>query len=151
MEVVVMTMNVTGLTHKEFRAILDEMGVEARPEPGIYQHISHPTETGFRIIETWESQEGFEEFAERRLKPAITKLGIQRETTIVFQPLHNFFGPRLNELPGLIRQLPGDPTHRAQRFRRSNRRNWRLGDAVGHSAPARRAGLKTRTDIVSRP
>jgi hypothetical protein len=34
------------------------MGVEARPELGIYQHISHPTETGFRIIET--SREGFE-------------------------------------------------------------------------------------------
>jgi hypothetical protein len=30
---VVMTMNVTGLTHQEFRAILDAMGVEARPEP----------------------------------------------------------------------------------------------------------------------
>lgn len=109
MKIVVMTMDVTGLTHKEFRAILDEMGVEARPEPGIYQHISHTTETGYRIIEIWESQEGFEEFAERRLKPAITKLGIQRETTIVFQPLQNFFGPRINELPGLIGQLPGGP------------------------------------------
>ena len=59
MKIAVMTMNVTGLVHKEFRAILDEMGVEARPEPGIYQYISHPTETGFRIIEIWESQEGF--------------------------------------------------------------------------------------------
>jgi quinol monooxygenase YgiN len=107
--IVVMTMNVTGLTHKEFRAILEEMGVETRPEAGIYQHISHPTETGLRIIEIWESQKGFEEFAERRLKPAIAKLGIQRETTIVFQPLHNFFGPRINELPGLIGQLPGGP------------------------------------------
>jgi len=108
-KVVVMTMNVDGLTRKEFRAILNEMGVEARPEPGIYQHISHPTETGFRIIETWESQAGFEEFAERRLKPAVAKLGIQRETTISFQPLDNFFGPRLNELPGLIAELPGGP------------------------------------------
>jgi hypothetical protein len=109
MSVVIMTMNVNGLSHKEFRAILDEMGVEQQPEPGIYQHISHPTETGFRIIETWESQSGFEEFAERRLKPAITKLGIQRETTIAFAPLHNFFGPRMDELPSLIGQLPGGP------------------------------------------
>ena len=115
MKIVVMTMNVEGLTHKEFRAILDEMGVEARPEPGIYQHISHSTETGFRIIEVWESQEGFEEFAERRLKPAIIKLGIQRETTISFQPLHNFFGPRINQLPDLVRQLPGGPNLGAQR------------------------------------
>ena len=109
MNIVVMTMNVNGLTHKEFRAILDEMGVEARPERGIYEHISHPTETGFRIIEIWDSQKGFEEFAERRLKPAITKLEIQRETTISFQPLHNFFGPRIAELPGLIEELPGGP------------------------------------------
>jgi hypothetical protein len=106
---VVMTMNVSGLTHEEFRAILDEMGVEARPEPGLYEHISHPTETGFRIIELWESQRGFEEFAERRLKPAITKLGIQRDTRIVFEPLHNWFGPRSNELPELVGQLPGGP------------------------------------------
>jgi hypothetical protein len=109
MAIVVMTMNVTGLTHKEFRAILDEMGVEARPEAGIYQHISHPTETGFRIIEIWESQGGFEEFAERRLKPAIVKLGIQRDTKIVFEPLHNWFGPRMRELPGLVGELPGGP------------------------------------------
>lgn len=109
MNTVVMTMNVAGLTHKEFRAILDEMGVEARPEAGIYQHISHPTEDGFRIIEVWDAQAGFEEFAERRLKPAVAKLGIDRETTIVFHPLHNFFGPRMDELPALIPQLPGGP------------------------------------------
>src|SRR5215475_13674156 len=108
-EIVVMTMNVAGLTHREFRAILNEMGVEARPEPGIYQHVSHPTKDGFRIIEIWESQKGFEEFAERRLKPAITKLGIQRETTINFWPLHNFFGPREDELSQLIGRLPGGP------------------------------------------
>jgi hypothetical protein len=109
MQIVVMTMNVTGITHREFRSIIDEMGVELRPEPGIYQHISHPTETGYRIIEVWDSQEGFERFLENRMKPAIIKLNIDRETTIVFQPLHNFFGPRIQELPALIPQLPAGP------------------------------------------
>jgi quinol monooxygenase YgiN len=109
MRTVVMTMNIAGLTHKEFRALLDEMGVEARPETGLYQHISHTTETGFRVIEVWESQEGFEEFAGRRLRPAVNKLGIQRETTIEFQLLHNYFGPRIDELSTLISRLPGGP------------------------------------------
>ena len=109
MTTVVMTMNVEGLTHEEFRAILNETGVEARPEPGIYEHISHPTETGMRIIEVWDSQAGFEEFAERRLTPAVARLGINRETRIAFQPLHNFFGPRMDELPALIPTLPGGP------------------------------------------
>jgi len=109
MPLVVMTMDVEGLTRGEFRAILDEMGVEVHPEAGIYEHISHPTEGGFRIIEVWESQGGFEEFAARRLQPAVRKLGIERETTIRFQPLHNFFGPRIVELPTLISGLPGGP------------------------------------------
>jgi len=50
------------------------------------------------------------EFAERRLKPAVTKLGIQSETNITFAPLHNFFGPRIDELAALIGQLPGGPS-----------------------------------------
>jgi hypothetical protein len=43
------------------------------------------------------------------LRPAVTKLGIQRETTIGFQPLHNYFGPRIDELSTLISRLPGGP------------------------------------------
>lgn len=109
MKTIVMTMNVTGLTHREFRSVIDEMGVEKNPEPQIYQHLSHPTPTGYRIIEVWESQEGFEEFLGRRLVPALTRLGIDRETTIDFQPLHNFFGPRITELPLLIPTLPAGP------------------------------------------
>jgi hypothetical protein len=109
MNIVVMTMDVVGLTHREFRAILDGMGVESCPEVGIYFHISHPTESGFRIIEVWDSEDGFAEFAESRLKPAVAALGIQRETTIMFQRLHNYFGPRIEQLTALIPQLPSGP------------------------------------------
>jgi quinol monooxygenase YgiN len=109
METIVMTMDVKNLTHREFRAIIDEMGVEKRPEPGIYEHISHATENGYRIIEVWDSQKAFEKFVENRMTPAIKKLGINRETTIKFQFLQNFFGPRMVELPALVSQLPGGP------------------------------------------
>jgi hypothetical protein len=61
------------------------------------------------LLRSGNRKKDFEEFAERRLKPAVTKLGIQRETTVAFQPLHNFFGPRINELPGLIGRLPSGP------------------------------------------
>src|SRR5262249_42298879 len=36
---VVTTLDITGLTAAEYRAVLDRMGVETRPEPGIYLHI----------------------------------------------------------------------------------------------------------------
>ena len=105
----VTTLDVTGLTPEEYRAILDEMGVEARPAAGIFLHLTTTTDFGYRIVEIWDSKEGFEEFLEKRLGPASKALGIDRKTEISITPLHNFFAPRLEELPGLISSLPGAP------------------------------------------
>ena len=46
---VVTTIDITGLTPGEYRAVLDRMGVETRPEPGIYLHITAPTDFGYRM------------------------------------------------------------------------------------------------------
>jgi hypothetical protein len=104
---VVTTIDVKDMTPAEYRAVLDRMGVETRPEPGIYLHITVDTDFGYRVIEIWDKQEGFEEFAERRMFPALQALGIDREAVITIRPLHNFFAPRLDELPGLVPDLPG--------------------------------------------
>jgi hypothetical protein len=103
----VTTLDVTGLTPEEYRAILDEMGVENRPAAGIFLHLTMPTEFGYRIVEIWDSKEGFEDFLEKRLGPASKAIGLNRKTEITITPLHNFFAPRLEELPELIRLLPG--------------------------------------------
>lgn len=42
--------------------------------------------------------------------PAAKAVGMDLETGITVEPLHNFFGPRLGELPGLVSSLPGAPT-----------------------------------------
>jgi len=106
---VVTTLDVNGLTAQEYRAVLDELGVETRPEAGIYLHITTPIEAGFRIIEIWDEKSGFDRFVESRLVPANEAIGLQRQTDITVTPLHNFFGPRLAELPGLVGTLPGRP------------------------------------------
>ena len=105
----VATLNVTGLTPKEYRSVLDEMGVENRPAAGIFLHLTTTTDFGYRIVEVWDSKEGFEEFLEKRLAPASQAIGLDRKTDISITPLHNFFGPRLEELPGHIGSLPGAP------------------------------------------
>jgi hypothetical protein len=107
---VVTTLDVTDLTPTEYRAVLDELGVETRPEGGIYLHLTTPTDFGFRIIEIWDEQAGFERFVEQRLAPATKAVGMERETQITVTPLHNLFAPRLDELPGLVASLPGRPT-----------------------------------------
>jgi hypothetical protein len=48
---VVTTIDVYDMTNTEYRAVLDRMSVEARPEPGIYLHITAQTDFGYRIIE----------------------------------------------------------------------------------------------------
>jgi hypothetical protein len=103
----VTTIEVAGLTPTEYRAVLDEMGVESSPAANIYLHLTAPLEDGFRIIEIWDNTEAFEEFLEKRLAPANQALGIQRKARISVVPLHNFFAPRLDELPEHIRTLPG--------------------------------------------
>jgi hypothetical protein len=107
---VVTTLDITDLTPTEYRAVLDELGVETRPEGGIYLHLTTPTDFGFRIIEIWDEQAGFERFLEQRLAPATKAVGMDRETQITVTPLHNLFAPRIDELPGLAASLPGGPT-----------------------------------------
>ena len=106
---VVTTLDVTGMTPEEYRAVLDYMGVERQPADGIYLHLTTQTSFGYRIIEIWDRKEGFDEFLEQRLAPATKALGIERETVITVTPLHNFFAPRLGELPALVSSLPGAP------------------------------------------
>jgi hypothetical protein len=107
---VVTTIDVYDMPNTEYRAVLDRMGVETRPEPGIYLHVTAQTDFGLRVIEIWDSQEGFENFAQQRMLPALKDLGIDRRTEITVKPLHNLFAPRLRELPALVDGLPGAPT-----------------------------------------
>ena len=111
----VTTLDVTGLTPEEYRAVLDEMGVEKQPAAGIFLHLTTTTDFGYRIVEIWDSKEGFEEFLEKRLGPASKAIGLDRKTEISITPLHNFFAPRLEELPGFISSLPGAPNSLAKK------------------------------------
>ena len=107
---VVSTLDVTDLTASEYRAVMDQLGVEQRPEGGIYLHLTTPTDFGYRIVEIWDEKENFDRFVEGRLVPANEAIGLNRATDITVTPLHNFFSPRLEELPGLVGSLPGAPS-----------------------------------------
>jgi hypothetical protein len=110
---VVSTLDVNGLTESEYRAVMDELGVEQRPEGGIYLHLTTPIEFGYRIVEIWDKKDNFDRFVERRLAPANEAIGLDRSTEITVTPLHNLFAPRLEELPALVSALPGAPSGEA--------------------------------------
>jgi hypothetical protein len=111
---VVTTLDVYDMSPEEYRAVMDKLGVERRPEAGIYLHATITTDFGYRVVEIWDRKEGFEDFLEKRLAPATKALGIDRKIEITITPLHNFFAPRLNELPALVSTLPGGPHAQGQ-------------------------------------
>jgi len=106
---VITTLDITDMPPREYRAVLDYMGVETRPAAGIYLHLTTAMSFGYRIIELWDRREGFDEFLEKRLGPATKALGIERQTVITVTPLHNLFAPRVSEITGLVNGLPGAP------------------------------------------
>jgi hypothetical protein len=110
---VVSTLDVTGLTASEYRAVMDELGVEQRPEGGIYLHLTTPIAFGYRIVEIWDEKDNFDRFVEGRLAPANEAIGLDHSTEITVTPLHNLFAPRLEELPELVSALPGAPNREA--------------------------------------
>jgi hypothetical protein len=106
---VITTIDVMGLTPSEYRAILDQMGVEKNPEPGLYLHLTAPINGGYRITEVWDSSANFDAFMAARLAPAAEAIGLRREMTITKEPLYNIFAPRVTEMPALVETAEGRP------------------------------------------
>jgi hypothetical protein len=57
--------------------------------PGIVAHIAGPTETGWRVIDVWESEEAFRRFSEEMLLPAFKHRGVMEAKPHIF-PVYNF-------------------------------------------------------------
>jgi hypothetical protein len=64
---IVTTLDVPGMSPEEYRTVMDKLGVERRPEAGIYLHATITTDFGYRVVEIWDRKEGFEDFLSRRL------------------------------------------------------------------------------------
>lgn len=94
----VAVMDIQGLTSEEYDAIIAKMGVERQPAEGIYLHAATSIEGGVRVVELWDTKEGFEQYVEDQLVPTSAALGIERPTTVSITPLYNLFAPRHAEL-----------------------------------------------------
>jgi hypothetical protein len=131
---VVSTLDVTGLTAPEYRAVMDELGVEQRPEGGIYLHLTTPTDSGYRIVEIWDEKENFDRFVERRLAPANEAIGVDRATAITVTPLRpaTSGASRPRELPPGRTERRTRPTMNDTRATRLLRRSLYPADAMGH-------------------
>jgi hypothetical protein len=64
-----------GVTEELVARVEGEVG--SGPFEGQVGHVSGPTETGWRIIDIWESQAAFERFRDSVMLPALARAGAQ--------------------------------------------------------------------------
>ena len=57
------------------------------PVDGILSHVAGPTDSGWRVVDVWESEEAFGRFGER-LVPILQELGAEGEPQVF--PAYNF-------------------------------------------------------------
>jgi hypothetical protein len=64
-----------GGTQEQYQAVHSQMGIDAAPPEGLIFHSAGPIDSGWGIIDFWESRDAFDRFAQSRLAPAIQELG----------------------------------------------------------------------------
>ena len=62
-------------TQEQYETVNAHIGVEQDPPEGLIFHAAGPIESGWGVIDFWESREHFDRFLEGRLGPAIQELG----------------------------------------------------------------------------
>jgi quinol monooxygenase YgiN len=61
-----------GMTQDQYYRIFNRVTNNGtQPPPGVLTHIAGPTEGGFCVIETWESEEALQQFYEATLGQAL--------------------------------------------------------------------------------
>ncbi|HET6817774.1 MAG TPA: hypothetical protein VFH66_11165 [Mycobacteriales bacterium] len=68
---VVMVQDVEGGNQQLYDRINEFLKAREEPPAGLIIHTAGPTESGWRVVDVWESQEALMRFRDERLMPAI--------------------------------------------------------------------------------
>ena len=75
---VCLVMQFTGVDAAKYEAVMKELGLQsanANWPKGIISHVAGFDSDGMYVVDVWESQRDFDEFADSRLKPAFEAVG----------------------------------------------------------------------------
>ena len=77
-----------GGTQAQYDEVHAAVTPDNRPPAGLLYHVTGPTETGWRVVEVWESQEAADRFFRDTLGPALQRANIPTGPPQVF-PVYN--------------------------------------------------------------
>jgi hypothetical protein len=85
---------IEGLTPADYDAVRAACGwLDRQPEGGL-AHLTWWEGGTCRIIDAWENEAAFEQFAETRLGPAMAQAGVTSEPDVTFHAAHEVYLPR---------------------------------------------------------
>jgi hypothetical protein len=87
----VMEMKWDGVTPEQYDETRDIVQWETDgPKGGIF-HVAWFEDGALRVVDVWDSPDAFQAFADTRLTPGTTKVGIAGEPQVSFAPAHRVF------------------------------------------------------------
>jgi hypothetical protein len=94
---VVMNMSWPAFSAADYDKAREAVGWERDAPPGGRNHVAWiEPGGGLRVVDVWESQEQFDQFANERLMPGLAQAGLldgKGEPEITFAPLHAHWSP----------------------------------------------------------
>ena len=88
---IAMIFDIPEMTQAVYDQVRTEVAPDNRSAAGMLYHVAGPTETGWRVVEVWESQEAATRFFQAPLGPALHRANISVQP-LVF-PVHNTMQP----------------------------------------------------------
>ena len=80
-----------GVTQAQYDQVRAEVVPDNRPPAGMRYHVAGPTETGWLVVEVWESPEAADRFFRETLGQALQRANISVQPRVV--PVHNTIQP----------------------------------------------------------
>jgi hypothetical protein len=82
-----------GVTLEQYDEVAERMGLLVggpMPGQGLFHWVTK-TDDGFRVIDVWPSRETFERFAEQKLVPTYSEIGVTDPPDTQFFDVHNYY------------------------------------------------------------
>ena len=81
----------TGVTQAQYEQVRNEVAPGNKLLPGMLYHAAGPAQDGWRVVETWESQEAADRFFKEKLGAALQKDNITVQPELF--EVHNIMQP----------------------------------------------------------
>lgn len=91
---VVMRMSWPGVDQEKYERVREIVNWEGEPADGGLFHVAFFDDTGFNVIDVWESPEHFQTFVDTRLMPGVAEAGgVDGDPTVSITPAHAVWNP----------------------------------------------------------